>query len=429
MAVAFDAQGTAFTGASLGTGFTNTSLTIGGSGNVLIAFLQFSGTAPGSLVVNWDSTGTAQTMTLIGSKLESDNLAITYLFGLLAPHTGNKTFAVTNTSSSQSYTGNIVSFTGADQTSFATTFKNLVTDASSGVAGNYPTGGIAIATFSGDMTVFSAASFNQQFSASGGLGTSILALNTNVSGGGRYLAATTSSTTIACDVTAATANCCGVGCAIASSTIGFTAAGTIASSAGATTLTPALPSSTAGDALFAFTTKANSNAINTPAGWLKIYTQGGPATTCESTLFFAPYVTGMSAPVFSWSGSVACRAQVFGFTSTRGMGATIGATGARAAGSGNPHTSTAITSTQLTSLFATFDAQLSSTAQPSTPAGWNPVFANGDATSGFAFAIWSKASSSQGSSSGAISQNQTAVNWNENQNEIINDLLLGQACM
>lgn len=204
-------------------------------------------------------------------------------------------------------------------------------------------------------------------------------------------------------------------------TISFTSAGTLASSASAATLTPALPLSSFGDAMFAMITKSNSAPINTPSGWRKMFNQGGPSVNLEYTFFFAQYGLGVAAPVFTWSGAVACAAQVFGFSSDTGRGANIGAIGGRSAGATNPHTSNGITSTQATSLAVAFDCQLSSTAQATTPSGWSPLFANGDATSGMAFALWGNALSPQGTASGSISVTEGAVNWNQNQAEIIDN--------
>src|ERR1700730_440584 len=167
MAVAIDVHGTTFTGGAT-TSFTNTSLTIGAISNgVLIAFLQF-GAAITSPVIRWDSTGTPQTMTLIASKANSDNTAFSYEFGLLNPHAGNKTFSASWTGSSD-YAGNLASFSGCDQTAFATTFKNVLTDASSPGNTNYPTAGFAVTTISGDMVVQSSATNTGTVASSGGL--------------------------------------------------------------------------------------------------------------------------------------------------------------------------------------------------------------------------------------------------------------------
>jgi hypothetical protein len=216
MAVAFDTKATLFTGAAT-TSFTNASHTIGAISNgVLILYMQWSAVIT-SPVVSWDSTGTPQTMPLIGSKVESDNLAVAYLFWLLAPHTGLKTLSVSWTGSA-SYCGITASFSGADQTAFATTFKNVATNASndSSSGGNYPTpSGLAVTTISGDMAVMSAATGDAAFATGGGLGTQLGFSNTFVSGDMRYLAAAGTTTTVAANTAAATAHpCCAVACAI-----------------------------------------------------------------------------------------------------------------------------------------------------------------------------------------------------------------------
>jgi hypothetical protein len=215
MAVAFDTKATLFTGAAT-TSFTNASHTIGAISNgALIVYMQW-GAVISSPVVKWDNTGTPQTMTLIGSKVESDNLAVSYLFGLIAPHTGLKTLSVSWTGSA-SYCGISASFSGADQTAFATTFKNLATDATTpSSGGNYPNpSGMAITTISGDMAVFGAATGNGAFATGSGLGTQLGFSNTNVSGDMRYLAAVGATTSVAANQSVASQPYCGVGCAIA----------------------------------------------------------------------------------------------------------------------------------------------------------------------------------------------------------------------
>jgi hypothetical protein len=212
MAVAFDTQGTKFEAAST-TSFTNSTHTVGASANALVLFLQFNtgGAAPTSINVTWDSVA----MTLIGTKATSVAGAWAYKYGLLAPHTGNKTLSVSWTNAA-SYGGVTVAFTGADQTAFATTFKNLTSDASTpGATGNYPTGGLAVTTNSGDMAVGCFATANGSFGTGGGLGTQAQWAATNVGGDSRYLAAVGASTVLAGNATTASQTYCAIACAIA----------------------------------------------------------------------------------------------------------------------------------------------------------------------------------------------------------------------
>jgi hypothetical protein len=218
VAVSFASQGVPFTGNTT-TFYSDTSLTIPAGANALIAMLQW-GAIVTSPIVNWDSTGitngAAQTMAFVGSKAATDSTDV-YLFGLLAPNPGNLSFSASWFSGATNYCGNTICFYGADQTSFATTFKNLVTLASTtGSLGFYPSGGQAITTNPGDMAVMSVSSNNQELSPGLGLGAEIIALNTFVSGSGRYLAANSSSTILAANAQGVSGFPCAlVGCAIA----------------------------------------------------------------------------------------------------------------------------------------------------------------------------------------------------------------------
>ncbi len=208
-------------------------------------------------------------------------------------------------------------------------------------------------------------------------------------------------------------------------TVAFASTGSIISSASAAALTPVRPSSNAGDVFFAMIAILSNATINTPAGWSKLF-QTNSGVSFTAALYEAA-ATGSSNPAFTWTGSVACAAQIVRFVGTKFPA--NGANGGPVAGTTNPHTSTALTTTFNNSLAVAFDFQSSATAQPSVPAGWSSLFANGDATSAIAFAAWGKTINLSGTSSGAISQNQTAVAWVEDQMEALEDALPGQVCV
>src|SRR5690349_11814286 len=105
MAVAIDATGTdALSGTSV-TSFDYTGLTVGAglSNGALIAFISASGTtsngaAPSSMSVHWDSAGTNQALTQIGTSQVvggGTGTMVSSLWGLVAPTAGNKTLHIT----------------------------------------------------------------------------------------------------------------------------------------------------------------------------------------------------------------------------------------------------------------------------------------------------------------------------------------------
>lgn len=122
MAVAFDAQiGTATD--TTNTSFSNTTLTIGAISNaVLLVFLSWTSN-PGTVTVTWNGVA----CTLIGSQTTSDG-AVSQMYGLINPATGNKTLAVTSTNSVELIM-TAGSFSGADQGAVSTTFAHVTSAA------------------------------------------------------------------------------------------------------------------------------------------------------------------------------------------------------------------------------------------------------------------------------------------------------------
>jgi hypothetical protein len=223
MAVAVDATGTAGTAslAANNTGFTEgaSTITIGaGANRVLVLFVQFSAaTIPTNTTVSWDSAGSGQPMTLIGQKAESDNLACTAIYGRLGPTSGSGRLLKMQWDPhvAMSYTYCMMSFTGADQGSVATTFKNFLSGnpaatAASGGAAYPPTTGVNVNSPVGDFCVLCGASNNMSInlagSLSGQVGTQLYGLNTNVSGGAVYTTGAGASTNLALAMSNASSN-------------------------------------------------------------------------------------------------------------------------------------------------------------------------------------------------------------------------------
>ena len=209
--------------------------------------------------------------------------------------------------------------------------------------------------------------------------------------------------------------------------IAFGAAGSIISSTSATTLTPVLPSNSIGNGLLVMIAKNSNGSFIIPAtgGWQRTIQSGVGGQTFNAALFVTISNGAMANPVFTWATAAACMAQAFNFT---GMAGGFGGIGGEGTGTANPHSSSSFASTGVNSLILAVDYQLSATAQTTTPTGWTGLWANGDATSGIAFAGWSKALTAIGSASGAISQDEAAVNWIQHQHELLLDLQ-AQACI
>lgn len=157
MAVAFDAIPTGAPASDVVFGAVSTinltTLTVGsGTNRALVAGIIISSTsAPTSVTAVWDSGGTNQSMTQIGTGTSTTTSTMQYifLFGLLAPTSGNKTlaFSWTNAASNGGY-ASAISFTGVNQTSVAAAFINFNTN---NLSANPST--ITITTTSGNATV------------------------------------------------------------------------------------------------------------------------------------------------------------------------------------------------------------------------------------------------------------------------------------
>src|SRR6266704_349235 len=151
MAVAFDAKATAYA-ATTGTGVTtlsNNNLTVGsGSNRALIAVVTWVNTAtPTSPSANWDTAGTNQAMTQIGSTIANGSDVHCALFGLVAPTSGAKNFTITWTNACGCYV-DLIAFTGVDQTSVAVAFPHF-----NSATGSTSPASVTITSATGNYTV------------------------------------------------------------------------------------------------------------------------------------------------------------------------------------------------------------------------------------------------------------------------------------
>lgn len=132
---------------SSGTSTNYTGITIAsGSNSALVFTMGFEQNVSG-VSATWDSGGTNQVMTVVNSQQENTWPRWVYIFGLLAPTTGNKTLAISWTTSSVGRM-NGVAFDGVLQTSTAAAFTNAANG-----NGNAANPSLVVTTSSGDATV------------------------------------------------------------------------------------------------------------------------------------------------------------------------------------------------------------------------------------------------------------------------------------
>lgn len=109
--------------------------------------------AASAMAAHWDSTGTNQPMTLIGSKSDASNILTVWLFAILNPTTGTHTLNMTWTGTSD-IAVSLISFQNVDTSSLANAFKNVTLSAAStlaqAVSQASATGDYAVCVWSGD---------------------------------------------------------------------------------------------------------------------------------------------------------------------------------------------------------------------------------------------------------------------------------------
>lgn len=152
MAVIFDAQSTTDTTGNSATSFSDSAnMTVGsGSNRGLVALITWGrGSSGGSQLPTAISlTWAGQALTLIpNTVLDNNNVSAVSIYGLLNPTSGTQTFAGSWTGAAD-FTVSLVSFTGVDQSSFATSFINGIT-----ANGGSPTAAISVTSTSLDYAV------------------------------------------------------------------------------------------------------------------------------------------------------------------------------------------------------------------------------------------------------------------------------------
>lgn len=202
-------------------------------------------------------------------------------------------------------------------------------------------------------------------------------------------------------------------------TMAFVAAGARVASAGATLLTPALPTITGRDlgALLAVVSIKSNAAITTAQpGWTKLYqdNSGGSFTTA---LFIAP--VGSAAPGCSWAGSVAGGAQCF-YVEDADNPMVTNAVGGSSVNTGSTatHSSGSFNTTRQLSLVAYIDTTASNDGL-TAPTGWTEDSDSPGATDGGRTVFGTRFVETLGDASGAISVTGGATNWVQRQIEFL----------
>lgn len=221
MAVAFDTKSTAVLAFTNSTAtITKTDMTPGASATALVCFVDITTSGISSTLATVSTvTWNGVSMSLLASKLTSDSLSATYMFGLGSPATGNHNLVVTftgGTSADNSGYVDTASFTGtALTTALAFPSGNVITDATTPSGTVYPTTAFSVTTVNGDAAV--AVMQNVAF-AWGSMNTGTLisadsAFNGNYTAG--YKLATTTATTLQFAGGGSGSPCCGIAVRIA----------------------------------------------------------------------------------------------------------------------------------------------------------------------------------------------------------------------
>lgn len=197
----------------------------------------------------------------------------------------------------------------------------------------------------------------------------------------------------------------------------FIAVGTRAQSAGAATISPAKPtvSGVSGCLIAVVQSKNNGIHATATAGWTKL-SQTNSGASFTASLWIA--AEGAAAPTFTWTGSVACAAQIAYYTDpANSVNATVSVSGTTGAGTTATHTSTGFTSDAINVLAVYVDAAAANTAI-ATPSGWTEDVDGGSATDAGRTAFGSKAIATNATGSGNISVTGATAAWVQFQIEL-----------
>jgi hypothetical protein len=213
MAVAVDSiDTTAVEGAGSVTSLTLSTLTVGsGSNRALLVVIGTNNNGETGMTVHWDSGGTNQAMTLIGSVADAATSSKLYLWGLVNPTSGNKTLSASWTTACQAIIG-AACFTGVDQTGGSTSFAHV--NASQGTPASTASqtvtsavGDYTVGAFSdGGVSSWSAGNHTQWYTDAGNMSDNYLAMTATGAATVTYSAtgnAATAYAFVGCDIVAA----------------------------------------------------------------------------------------------------------------------------------------------------------------------------------------------------------------------------------
>ena len=197
----------------------------------------------------------------------------------------------------------------------------------------------------------------------------------------------------------------------------FLRVGTRAQSASAASLAPVKPAVNGlnGILLAVVSSKNNATHSTATAGWGQVGTQQNSGASFTSSLWIA--AEGAGAPTFTWTGAVACQAQIAYYADPNNpLDPTPGST---TVGSGltATHTSASLNTTRDLSLVVYVDVAAANTAL-ALPVGWTENVDAGSATDVGRTVFGSKAVNTSGSASGAISVTGANAAWVQRQIEL-----------
>lgn len=198
----------------------------------------------------------------------------------------------------------------------------------------------------------------------------------------------------------------------------FRASGSRSQSAGAASIAPAKPTVDGqnGFLLAVVTSKNNATHATATGGWSQVGSQTNSGASFTASLWIA--AEGAAAPTFTWTGSVACSAQIAYYSDpSNTMNIGVSVSGTTGTGATATHTSSAFTSDANDALAVYVDVAAANTAI-AQPTGWTEDVDNGSATDAGRTAFGSKAIASSGSSSGAISVTGANAAWVQFQIEL-----------
>ena len=193
----------------------------------------------------------------------------------------------------------------------------------------------------------------------------------------------------------------------------YVTTGARAQSASAATLTPAKPTieQSGGVLLAVVTSKNNATHATATSGWTRVGAQVNSGASFTASLWIAP--ASAAAPVFTWTGAVACSAQVAYYFDLAGpMDVSVNASSVNA-GTGITHSCFGFNSTRANALAVYIDVAAGNLVL-AQPTGWTERVDGGSATD-VGRTVWGdKALGAAGSASGAISvagANAAWVQW------------------